>query len=193
MRVQLADGHNVFNPVRWEQTSQSNLIKVARGSEVGAGAVRAVRIGELKLKATYDGVTGSGDKPQYTLTLTREADGPGRKTTRSAPLGVRGEQFTILEVVGSTSSPDGVVVKFKDIREAVTVRKDAPFERVVAYDADLEYPPENQTFPRKRVGDKLTLRGRVETYKIVAITPDEVVLASEPKGKRTTIQVNAAR
>jgi hypothetical protein len=192
LRVQLSDGHNVFNPVRWEQTSQSNLVKIARGSEVGSGAVRVNRIGELKLKAVFEGVTG-GERPQYSLTITREADGPGRKATRSAPLGVRGEHFTVLEVVGSPTAPEGVIVRLKDIRDAVTIRKDAPFERVVAYEADLEYPPENQTFPRKRVGDKLTLRGRAESYKIVAITPEEIVLASEPKGKRTTIQVTAAR
>ena len=38
--INLANPHNLFNPVQWRITKQNTVVKVERGNEVGAGATR---------------------------------------------------------------------------------------------------------------------------------------------------------
>jgi hypothetical protein len=79
----------------------------------------------------------------------------------------------------------------KEDTETITVSKDKRYKRIMSYMADLSYPQGNEEFKKKRIGDRIILKGEgSETNKIVAISQDEVVLSTEPTGKRTTIKFN---
>ena len=79
----------------------------------------------------------------------------------------------------------------KDDYEPITVTRDKPFEKVIGYAADLLYPPGKQTFSHKKVNDTIKLEDDPETYKIVAITRNEVVLSADSNKRRTIIKANA--
>lgn len=72
--------------------------------------------------------------------------------------------------------------------EPITVLKDKPFSQVVGYAADLVYAPGKQTFNHKRANDTIKLEDDPETYKIVAITRNEVVLSADSNKRRTVIK-----
>jgi hypothetical protein len=189
--VQLVGAHNLFNPVRWMKSSDGRVRKITTGREIGAGAVEVMKITPLELTVTFDGVSGSGDRIQYTVGIVRDTEAAARKTSGSAAVGVRNAMFRIEKVIGSPESPDALLVMVKDDKELITVSKDKPYKRVIGYVADLIYPPEKQTFLRRKVTSSLSLQGD-ESYKIVAITEHEVVLSSESTGKRSTIKLSAS-
>jgi hypothetical protein len=54
------------------------------------------------------------------------------------------------------------------------------------------YPPGKQTFAHKRTGDSIKLEDDPETYKIVAITRNEVVLSADSNKKRIVLKYNAS-
>jgi hypothetical protein len=73
----------------------------------------------------------------------------------------------------------------KEDTETITVSKDKPYKRIMGYMADLNYPPGNAEFKKRRIGDRIITKGEgSETNKIVAINQNEVVLSMEPTGKR---------
>jgi hypothetical protein len=79
----------------------------------------------------------------------------------------------------------------KEDSDTITVSKDKPYKRIMSYMADLSYPVGNAEFKKRRIGDRIILKGEgSETNKIVAINQSEVVLSTEPTGKRITIKLN---
>jgi len=83
------------------------------------------------------------------------------------------------------TDPTAVELKLMDTGETVTLTKDKPFLRVDGYMADLFYPPANRKWTGRRVGDVIPIEK--ETYNIVAITKDEVVLSAR-SGKKTSLK-----
>ena len=73
----------------------------------------------------------------------------------------------------------------------MTVSADKPFTRVMGYKVDLNYPPEKRMITDRRAGDSIMLGD--ETYNIVAITPNEVVVSARSNNRRTFIRNNAAQ
>ena len=194
-KIQLAGLHNLFNPVKWIKSKDGRLVKLATGNEVGVGAMRLNKIEGLDLTVVFEGISTNSDKPQYTLTLIKEESSSLIRTnTRSAPLGIRGQYFTIEKIIGPAEAPDGVMARLrdgaKDEAEVITVSKDKPFVRRIGYIADLSYPREKQEFKKQRVNDKISLKNELESYKIVAINESEVVLSAVPGDKRTTLKLN---
>jgi hypothetical protein len=178
--VSLSDGHNLFNPVKWVRSPNGGIVR-QHGTLIGASALVVTNIEPLDLMVSFDGVqTTAGDKMLYPV-------------TRSAPLNVRSEAFTILKVNGKPEAPDSVVVQLKGEDEAITVLKDKPYQRVVGYTADMIYTPTKKVLAKRRVKDTIQLEGSTESYEVVAINPSEVVLSAKSSGKRTTIRPNSVR
>jgi hypothetical protein len=61
---------------------------------------------------------------------------------------------------------------------------------VVGYEADLRYDVEGRTFKDQREGRSIRLSG--ESYNIVAIRPDEVVLSADSNDRRYAITLDGA-
>jgi hypothetical protein len=188
--------HNLFNPVPWKKLPSGPIVPVRTGDELGPGAVKIVQIKELMLTVSFDVVippTNPGDPPKYQVTVRREHDNNPRPNIRATSMSTpRNDMFELLRVQGSTNDPAGLVLKLKDDFEPITVLKEKPFSRVVGYAADLVYPPGKQTFNHKRTNDQLKLEDDPETYKIVAITRNEVVLSADSNKRRTVIKYNSA-
>jgi hypothetical protein len=127
------------------------------------------------------------------LTVAEERTATSRVNQRSAPLGVKGQFFTVERVMGDPAEPDSLVVRLnlKDEKDIITISKDKPYKKIMSYMADFSYPLTNEEFKKRRINDRIILKGEgSETNKIVAINQNEVVLSTEPTGKRTTIKFN---
>jgi hypothetical protein len=72
--------------------------------------------------------------------------------------------------------------------------KEAPFDRVECYTADLKYAAqfENHTWNNKRANLPPPLAFNGEEYDIVSITDNEVVLKARSNGKKWSIPYPAA-
>ncbi len=192
-KVQLAGAHNLFNPVKWVRRGDGTVRKIVTGNEIGAGAMRITRIEPLESEVTFDGVRTNANKIYYVLTVVEERTSSSRTNQRSAPVGVKGQFFTVERVIGDPVEPDALMIKLntKYDTDTITISKDKPYKRIISYMADLSYPLTNEEFKKKRINDRIILKGEgSETNKIVAINQNEVVLSTEPTGKRTTIKLN---
>jgi hypothetical protein len=181
--VQLAGFHNVFNPVKWQQGPDGSFIKVQTGNEVGPYALVITNIQPLQLIVSFDAVNMAADVPRYSIGFIRETDTNPRKVGRIAEVRKKNDLFTLHDVEGPVESPTAVSLLLEGDRDTIKVSRDEPFTRVIGYAADLAYPPARQTFNRRRVNDTIRLEGDPETYKIVAITPTEVVLSAQSTQK----------
>ena len=192
VKVQLAGYHNLLNPVRWIKTPDGRVRKIITG-EV---SYEVTHIEPLELVVSFDSVSTVADRLQYTLTVIKETSNVIRTNQRTAAAGVKSQFFTIERVVGPPEAPEALMLRLrdgsKDERELITVTRDQPFRRLTGYTADIAFPPEREEFKRKRVDDKIKGRGETESYKIVAITENEVVLSNDSTSKKTTIKLKAS-
>jgi hypothetical protein len=185
--------HNVFNPVQWQKRSDGVLIKIPTSSHKGAAALVVTKIEELKLSVSYEGVEQTADNIRYQFLISRDGAGSqdARRKQSASPAQPRNNIFTLTEVLGPKEAPVAFKLRLKDEKEDITVTKDKPYTRVVGFAADLKYPLHNQTFPRVRAKEVLPrLIQDDETYNIVAITANEVVLSAKSNDKRTTLKLN---
>lgn len=190
--LNLSEPHNIFNPVRWQKRPDGTLLKIPTSNHIGPAALVVTEIHELDLIVSFEGVEGTAENPKYTFTIIREGETNPRKSqivTLNTP---RNANFTLLEVEGPKDRPTAFQLLLKDEQEPITVTKDKPYTRILGYAAQLKYPPHNQNFSKPfRVKDPLRLTGDTETYKIVAINPNEVTVAADSTQKRTTVKLNA--
>jgi hypothetical protein len=68
----------------------------------------------------------------------------------------------------------------------VTIAPGQPYERVVGHSADVRYPPADKTWTNQKAKDEISVAG--ETYYIVAITENEVVLSAKSNKKQTVLE-----
>jgi hypothetical protein len=179
--------HNLFNPVKWQRQPNGDLLKIQTGKEVGPSRMVATRISPLKLIIALDRVASPGS---YYFGVTREAaERPGDRKKRQyfAKLNDKTPAFILREIKGSEEDPSGFVLELVENGEKVTLAKDKPFERVDGYEADLSYTIESKTFNNVRVGSPVTFAG--ETYNIVAINQNEVVLSARSNDKKYTVRL----
>ena len=194
LNLELSGPHNLFNPVPWKKAPDGRLVPIRTGSELGPGALKIDRIKELMLTVSFDVAPAAspGDPIRYQVILKRETDSNPRPITRTVSMAnPRNNEFEVVSVQGATNEPTALVIKLNGDFEPVTVSKDQPFTRIVGYSADLEYPPAKQPFKNKRTNDIIKLENDPETYKIVAITRNEVVLSADSNKRRTVIKYNA--
>jgi hypothetical protein len=186
--LDLSGTNRLLNPVRWLK-GPDGPIKVPVG---GPFKLEITRITPLYLILTLDAVNVSDSGARYVIAVEQQAAAkPSQRNRRIyyASVGDKKDLFTLREVKGPPDSPTALILDLSDSGERVSLTKEKPYQRVDGYTADLRYPPENKTFPARRLGDKIFIGA--ESYNIVAITENEVVL-SAPNGKKYTIRYNTA-
>ena len=179
-KLKFSGEHNVFNPVRWQKRPDGGVLK---GTDAGINALQVTSINPLHLRLEFDEVTGDSANPGYYISVLNEVVSP-RATPRIARLKQKNNVFMIEAVRGDPMNPSELDILLEEERTPVTISKAKPFQRIVGYSADLRYEPENRTWKNQKKDDEVSFAG--ETYKIVAITPTEVVLSAKSNKKQTT-------
>lgn len=195
--------HKLFNPVVWKKKlGADNVsyipIKALKGN-VGVEAINVTRTSPLHLIITLDAVTTTDSGARYTIGVEREAAATAmqrRKRAYYATPKVKSDGgFVIMEVKGPPDNPTQLVLELADGGERAVVAKEQPFRRVDGYTADLRYDPENRPWLNLRVGagqgtPSITVEG--ESYIVVAINKNEVVLSAKSNNKKTSLPYNPA-
>jgi hypothetical protein len=196
LNLELAGSHNLFNPVPWKRVQGNLLMPIRTGSELGPGALKIQQIKPLNLEVSFDSVNlgaSPGDAPKYHVTVRRETDSNPRPNTKIvSTTHPRTDLLELVSVQGPPADPTALVLKLKDEFEAIVVAKDKPFARIAGFAADLLYPPANQKFNHRKVNDQLRLEDDPETYKIVAINQNEVVLSADSNKRRWIIKYHGS-
>jgi len=194
--LNLGNPHNLFNPVQWRIARDGSVIKVERGNEIGAGAIKLNETKPLYLKVEYRGATGADANLRYRFAITREAS-KNKKERLRATTTVRSEEsskdtrdlFTLIKIEGDRSNPAAFQLRLASSGEMIMVEKGKQFQRIDGYTASLAYNTrdEKKSYVNKRVGDKLFFAE--DGHNIVAIGETEVVLSTASTSKRTTIRL----
>ncbi len=199
--LNLGNPHNLFNPVQWRVARDGTVLKVERGNEIGAGAVRLSETKPLHLKVEYRGTSGAGSNLRYRFAVTRESAQKKkerlRMTTTAKDENYKDTRdlFTLLKIEGpagadgKVSDPTAFQLRLAGDTGIITVGKGKPFQRIDGYTASLAYntPGESKSYVNKRVGDRLFFAD--DGHNIVAIGEREVVLSTASTSKRTTISL----
>lgn len=192
--LDLATSNKLFNPTRWQKNQNGTIFPNPPGEEIKK--LKITRIAPLYLTLTLENVfvPSSPDLPvRYGIGITQEA-APALnrrgKHTVSASVNEKKDIFIIRAVQGPPDNPTNLVVELTDTGETASVSKDHPFKRIDGYVADLSYPPEpaKNSMPNLRVGATISFAG--ETYKIIAIAQDGVVLSAQSNQKKWPIKFN---
>jgi uncharacterized protein YlzI (FlbEa/FlbD family) len=136
-------------------------------------------------------VTGTPEEPRYRLLVLNEVQRGNRPTPRDAGVGDRNNMFLIEKVVGENpANPEALIVLLAGDKEPVKITKQEPYQRIIGYTADIVHSVEKKKWDSQKVKDELNFGG--ETYNIVAITPNEVVLSAKSNKKQTVLEKTAA-
>jgi len=193
--LDLSAPHKLFNPMPWQKTADGRLVKMDANS-VGPKAVIVTKLSKLYFELTLDNVTVEDSVPKFTIEIKRDA-APNprdrRKTSRYCKVGDKNDLFFVKECRGPKDNPTNVVLVLNDTGEEVVLTNDKTnsFRRVDGYTADLKYGPENRilgTNHRANTPPPLTFNG--ETYDIVAINKNEVILKAKSNQKKWSIPYN---
>ncbi len=190
--LDLASRHKTFNPVFWQKTADGRKVKIATGDETGPKALTVTKQTPLHLIITLDATSaGEGTTPtRYTIGVVREAAAEASKRRKKqyfASVGNKNDAFLLRSVNGPPESPESLVLELTDGGEVVTVKRGEPFQRVEGYTVDLRYDLEKKSWNNQRVGGDL--RFGSDSYNIVAITKNEVVVLAKSNQKKTPIPV----
>ena len=180
LTVELSGEHNLFNPVTWKVNPDGSFKKITRE---GVDALTISKLDPLYMELSFDRVAASGywigvkrlslKKPSVYIKLT------------DAKAGDKKDPFILKEVKGPPEDPEALILELTDTQEIISITKAKPFQRVEGYSADIHYPPDNLNFRDRKVGAVITFGG--ESYKIIAITENEVRVQAISTDKRTTI------
>jgi hypothetical protein len=192
--LDLSAPHKLFNPMPWRKIPDGRLVKIDANS-VGPRAVVVTKLTKLNLELTLDTISVEDSVPKFTIGVKREAaPKPSErvKTSRFCKVGDKNDLFLVKAIRGPQDSPTNVVLVLNDTGEeaVVTTNKSNPFRRVDGYMADLKYGPETKSWPTRRVHSLPPLNFNGETYDIVAINKNEVVLKAKSNQKKWSIPYN---
>jgi hypothetical protein len=193
VHLRFTEPHFIFNPVPWKKGADNIPRKVDSTLRGGPAALTVVKIDELNLTVSFEGVAGTPEKPQYLFVVVCETNSPARITQKqTAALNVKNALFNLIEAK-PPGAPTDFVLQLKDEKQPIVVSKDKPYTRVIGYAAELRSG--NQTLNKRyRVKDTVPIKDDpTETYKIVAMNQNEVVLSADSTQKRTTIRLNSTR
>jgi hypothetical protein len=202
LNLDFSTSHKLFNPVVWKRKPQpdNTPIKAQKGN-VGVEAIVVTKTSPLYLNITLDSVATTDSGARYTIGVEREAAATAaarRKRAYLASPTVKSDGgFTIVEVKGPPDNPSEVVLELTDSGERAVVTKEQPFKRVDGYMADLKYDPESRRWPNLRTGAggipgtaPITIEG--ESYIVVAINKNEVVLSAKSNNKKTSLPYSSS-
>jgi hypothetical protein len=184
--LDFANTNKLFNPVTWKKNADGELIKITTGHEIDAEAAEVTKITPLYLILSLESVE-TNLETRYVIGIERQfvAIRSQRHQTTVASVGEKKPLFTITQVKGDPTDPDELELKLADTGEIVPVAKGKPYERADAFTADLKFDPEKKSFPNRSVGAVLTFGE--ETYNIVAIHQNEVILSAQSNQKKTIL------
>ncbi len=179
--------NKLFNPMTWKKNAAGDLIKITTGHEIDAEAAEVTKITPLYLILSLENVE-TNLEIRYVIGIERQfvASRSQRHQTTVASVGEKKPLFTITQAKGDPVNPDELLLKLADTGEIVSIAKGKPFQRADAFTADLKFDPEKKSFLNRSVGAVLTFGE--ETYNIVAIHQNEVILSAESNQKKTILQ-----
>lgn len=181
--------NKLFNPLRWQRLSSGQMIVAETGSTIKM--LEVTKSTPLYYVVSLSGVSMTESGARYSIVIEQQAGTKSRgKTQEFTSLNDRKKKaFTLLDVKGPPENPT-LDLELEDTGETVSISKEYPYERVDGYMVDMKYPPENRTFLNCRVDSRITFAGN--SYKVVAVTKDEVVLSADSNQKKWTIKYSAA-
>lgn len=183
-KLKYSGEHNLFNPVRWQRSPDGGIYKA---TEAGPSALEITEITPLKLQVKFEDVIPEPNGVRYRVSVLDQFKREnGRPTPRDAGVGERNNMFTIEKVIGNADNPSGLQLVLAGEKEPITITRDKGYERVVGYSADIRHPLEKKEWKNQKVKDELNFGG--ETYNIVAITQNEVVLSAKSNKKQTVLE-----
>ena len=186
-----AGGHNLANPVRWIKDRNGQVVLERPGVGRGPSGLSLMRTIPLPLLVSYEGTAGAGDDLRYLFRIekqyARKAD-TRRATVVSVTLNNKTPDslFSLREIRGLKDAPSEVVIELLDGGERLVLTREKRFSRAFGYMADLRLDFESKTFSSKRLDDSVQIAGK--SYKIVAISKDEVVVSDPESQKRTVVR-----
>ena len=193
--LDLSGGHNLFNPVVWKKGRDGTLFKVVKGDEDGPGGLSISGIRPLKFVVEYDGIQTSGETKRYRFRVLDEGKGGRgggkRQVFATTDAASKKDLFVVTKVNGPADDPVSLEIRLTDSGQVATVSKEAPFERIAGYEADLEHKKLGGRFTNVRAKQPGGIRLGSQTYNIVAITKDEVTVQSSTS-KRWTVRLKGA-
>ncbi|HMP84457.1 MAG TPA: hypothetical protein PKA41_17310 [Verrucomicrobiota bacterium] len=192
LTLDFSTGNRLFNPVPWVKSTDGRPIKAQEGN-IGPKAVTVTKTSPLFTIISLENVSVSETGVRYVVAVERQAAQTAaqrRKKPYYASLNDKNDVFIIREVRGPAEAPTELVLELGETGELITLGKDAPFKREDGYLADLKYDPERKTWTARRVGMEISFGG--ETYIVVAISKDEVVLSAKSNNKKTPIPYRPA-
>ena len=195
VKLDFSGAHNLANPVRWIEDRNKQVVRARPGVGQGPSGLVLVKQTPLNLLISFEGIAGTGDEIRYQFRVekqyARKADAR-RPTVISTTLNNKTQDnlFTLREIRGDKSAPSELVIELLDVGERVVISKEKPYSRPLGFMADLRYEFEKKDFNNRRVDDSVVLGGK--TYKIVAISKDEVVVSEESQ-KRTVVRAASAQ
>jgi hypothetical protein len=193
--LDLSTPHKLFNPMPWRKATDGRLVKLDANS-VGPKALVVTKLNKLYLDLTVDNMDLEGPAPAFTIGIKREAAPNPKdrvKTTRRCKVGEKNDLLVLKEIRGPQDNPTNLVVVLNDSGEEAVLptEKTNAFRRVDGYTADLKYGPEMRTWANKRVNTPPPLTFNGESYDIVAINKNEVVLKAKSNQKKWSIPYNS--
>ncbi len=188
--------HNLFNPVKWQSVRGAQPIKVQSGTEVGPAAMRIVSVIPLQLSVAFAQAAMSGTEVSgYHILFTNEVETVAtlrRKSQYVTPGNTNTQVFVVTEVKGPAEAPTEFVATLPRFgNEKISFAPGKHFVKTVGYEAELKYMPSGRTYQRLRLpltaGRDTVVDIEGETYKVVDIAANRVVLSDDSNGKRYTI------
>jgi hypothetical protein len=190
----IAGKHNLFNPVPWVEKPNGELVKIQ--GNVGIDALHVTAIHPLHMVVSFDEVvptTGPNNTTEYKyqVTVIREGAARDAKQSRAMYVGLTaGGIGTLKDIQGPPENPAGLVLVLPDHAQ-VTVTKEKPYSKVIAYAADL-----NCTLPaldkkNAKVGDPLILG--TDVYNVKVVDESSVTLQDKRTQKQFTKKVESAK
>ena len=192
--LEISGQHNLFNPVRWVRLPSGERVKLVDVTDLFKFFV-VTKITPLYYTVVFESAKGPADALRYYFIFTDEGaptQGGRRPTLRShSPKNPndRGDLSILREITGPVENPTSVVLELIRDKERITLGlgKDKVYRRLVGYEADAKYDPENKTFKAMRVNSQITFGG--QTYKVIAITESSITIEAISNQQRKTIQL----
>jgi hypothetical protein len=181
--VELSGAHNLFNSVTWKIKSDGSFLKIVKE---GVDALVVTKIHPLYFELTFERPTGTGYYIGVKRLSAKRPSVYAKLNEKKTPT----DLFSIKEVKGAPEDPDELVLELADNQQLVSISKGKPFQRVEGFEVDFQYDPDNLKFLKKRVNDFINFGG--ESYKIIAITENDVRVQAISTEKRTTIPLKSA-
>ena len=186
VQVNFGEPNKLFNPMPWQMDSSGQILP---GTKVGPSIVTVSNITPLFTIISLDRVVPVPDSaPAFLIGVEKQAAALPRDRSKRqyyTKVGDTKDIFKLLLALGPTNDPSKLVIELTDTGEKGELAPDKPFKRIDGYKAVLSYAPEKLVRTDVRVGG--TLNFNYDTYTVVRIATNELVLSAASNQKKWTI------